>query len=189
MVEGNSRIRKVEIVGEEVCLIIIRIWICSHLASHQWIYIICELIYPLKKIWPYFYFNIVYTCQLLRSEMKTNGFQWCFENADWQSFMKDRTEKLSCFNNQKRCIHIIILYIFLVHDNTKGVFLYIFVFAEYQRDEDGLRYSNRIHWQGCSGYVVEMGQKSTKFYTTKGPWQRTVMSHTLMNYWHGIISS
>ena len=64
--------------------------------------------------------------------------------------MVNQTEKSSVLNNQKRCIQIIVLYIFVVHDNTKGMFLYIFIFTEYERDGDGLcQRSKRIHRQGC----------------------------------------
>lgn len=39
--------------------------------------------------------------------------------------MMDWIKNSSSFNNQKCCIEIIVLYIFVAHDNTKGVFRYI----------------------------------------------------------------
>ena len=53
---------------------------------------------------------------------------------------------------------------YIIHDNTKGVFLYMFIFAYYDKDGDGLcRRSKRIYQQGSQGDDIERGQKFTKF--------------------------
>ena len=61
---------------------------------------------------------------------------------------------------------MVLLYIFVAHDNIEDVFSYMLIFAEYERDEDvWCRHSKGILWQGFQHSVVGSGLKFTELYT------------------------
>ena len=61
------------------------------------------------------------------------------ENVDWQSHSRNYTWLKLEFTELEEIILIIVLLCRdIVHDNTTGVFLYMFAFAYYEKDGYGL---------------------------------------------------
>ena len=125
-----------------------------------------------------------------RIEITTDGFQWCFENVHWQSFMIDGLKTYRVLPNWKRCIQIIISFYILLHmiiQKVSPLLIFIYVYFLQGMKEIKMYYvdvQKESIRQECWRDVVGRDQKIIELYTTihvyiqseqklKGPWQYT----------------